>query len=249
MKSFFGQQRGVNKWLLGLALVLTTSSAMSSDWVPDIISDFSGVVAPAVTTEVLPYRDVDTQVNPSLIIMGRSGKLFIEGNRAGYLLNRTDFGALSLLGQSRNHQYIPDDASLMKRDKAFELGFQLAKPITDSWSAQLTLFTDASDTHNGQEIEFGFYRRDFWGDFRLLTLFALQQQSRSLTGYYADTQEYSADGDLNGEVEFIGVYEWTRDINLTFVYRHYVHGNGLADSPLTDSRQTRKFSLGVGWSF
>lgn len=211
--------------------------------------DFSGVVAPAIGVDSLPYRDTETEVYPSLLIMGNIGKLFIEGNRAGYVLNRSDFGAFSIVGQSRTHQYIPDSSALEERDKALEFGVQLAKPIGGGWSGQLTLFTDVSDTHKGQEIEIAAYRRDFFGDFRLLTLVALQQQNKDLTQYYAGTDTYKPDGDLNAELEFIGVYDITEDISAIAVFRHYFHGSGIDDSPLTDSNQTTRFMFGIGWSF
>lgn len=211
--------------------------------------DFSGVVAPAIGVDSLPYKDTDTEVYPSLLIMGTAGKLFIEGNRAGYVLNRSDFGAFSVVGQSRTHQYIPDSSGLGERDKALEAGVQLAKPLGGGWSGQLTLFTDISDTHKGQEFEVAAYRRDFFGDFRLLTLVALQQQSKDLTQYYAGTDTYKPSGDLNAEIELIGVYDINEDISAIAVFRHYFHGSGIDDSPLTDSNQTSRLMFGVGWSF
>lgn len=210
---------------------------------------FNGLVAPAVSIDNLPYKDTDTQVAPSLLVMGHAGKLFIEGNRAGYRLNRSKLGAFSVVGQLRTHQYIPDDSPFEERDKAVELGFQLAKPIGAGWSVQATALTDVSSKHKGQEYELGLYRRDTIGDVRLLSLFAVQKQSHKLTGYYADTAGYEADGDTNVELEFIGIYPVTENLEAIMVYRHYFHGNELKDSPLTDASSTKKLSIGMGWRF
>lgn len=215
----------------------------------EYLNDFGGVVVPAINIDVLPYKNTDTQVAPSLVIMGNINKLFIEGNRLGYMVNRSDFGALSVVGQIRAHQYTPEDSEFGQRDKALELGFQLAKPLNQQYIVQASAFADVSGTHKGQEFELSLFRRDFWGDFRLLTLLALQQQSQELTGYYADTVNYQADADTNAEIELIGVYEFSERFNVTAVYRHYIHGDGLANSPLTDSRHTQRLVLGVGWSF
>lgn len=211
--------------------------------------EFNGLVAPAISIDQLPYKDTDTQVSPSLLVMGHAGRLFIEGNRAGYRLNRSDFGALSVLGQWRTHQYIPDDAPFEQRDKAVELGIQLAKPLGSGWNLQASALTDISNKHQGQEYELGLYRRDNIGSLRLLSLVAVQQQSKQLTGYYADTEGYQADADTNVELEFIGIYPITGDIEAVAIYRHYFHGSELKNSPLTDSRSTKKLSLGLGWRF
>lgn len=210
---------------------------------------FKGLVAPAVSIDNLPYKDTDTEVAPSLLVMGHAGKLFIEGNRAGYRLNRSELGAFSVVGQLRTHQYIPDDSPFEERDKAVELGFQLAKPIGAGWNIQATALTDVSSKHKGQEYELGLYRRDMIGDVRLLSLFAVQKQSKKLTGYYADTAGYEADGDTNVEVEFIGIYPVTENLEAIMVYRHYFHGSELKDSPLTDASSTQKLSIGMGWRF
>lgn len=229
------------------SLLVTTAvsgfSAQAADW------QFEGLVAPAISVDDLPYKDTDTQVDPSLLVMGRVGDLFIEGNRAGYRLTRTEFGALSVVGQLRTHQYIPDDSPLGERDKAVELGLQLAKPIGMGWSLQATALTDISDTHQGQEFELGAYRRDSFGDFRLLSLFAVQVQSDKLTGYYADGEGYEAEGDVNYEIELIGVYPLTENVEAALVYRHYFNGSELKNSPLTDASSTQKLTLGIGWRF
>ncbi|NVK25645.1 MAG: MipA/OmpV family protein [Gammaproteobacteria bacterium] len=217
---------------------------------------FHGVVVPSLSVDELPYRSVDTQITPSLLVMGQIGKVFIEGNRIGYLITRGDHGGFSAIAQVRSHQYLPKDNELgiTARDKAFEIGAQLAKPLGSDWFAQLTALTDVSNTHKGQELELSVYRRDFFGDFRLLSLFAAQQQSKKLTGYYSDVdlvedENHRAGADLNFEFELIGVYDITENINAVFVYRHYLHGDGLANSPLSSNDQTQRLVLGVGWTF
>jgi outer membrane scaffolding protein for murein synthesis (MipA/OmpV family) len=181
--------------------------------------------------------------------MGNVGNVFIEGNRAGYRLTGTRFGALSLVGQVRSHQYIPEDSSLLERDKAVEMGVQLAKPINDTWTFQATALTDVSDTHKGQEFELGVYRRDFFGDLRVLSLLAVQQQTKKLTSYYASTDSYTANADTNFELELIGVYPVTEDIEAVMVYRHYLHGEEFKNSPITSGSETKKLSIGLGWRF
>jgi len=223
---------------------------ISTDEITIAEQSFRGVAAIAVGNDDLPYQNMSVQVAPSIIVMGQIGKVFIEGNRAGYLLHRNEYGAFSAIGQIRSHQYLEQEAQTgIEREKALEAGVQWAKPVGAGWVSQVTLFQDISDTHQGQELEVSFYRRDHFGDFRLLSLFALQQQSQDLTGYYADTLDYKSDGDLNAEVEFIGVYEVTDKINVLAVYRHYLHGSGLSDSPLTDDDETKRLILGVGLSF
>lgn len=223
--------------------------------------EFNGVVVPSVSADSLPYKGVDTQLAPSVIVMGQIGNVFIEGNRFGYLLNRSSYGGFSAVAQIRSHQYLPEDntLNLESRDKAFEIGAQFARPLGNDWFGQITAFTDISGVHKGQELELSVYRRDFFGDFRLLTLFAAQQQTKSLTGYYADVSgqsadvsglaEYQASADLNFEFELIGIYELTSQLNALFVYRHYIHGDGFSSSPLADGDQTQRFVVGLGWSF
>ncbi len=232
-----------NILLLSTLTYFSTFQTHADTW------QFKGLVAPAVSIDNLPYKDTDTQVAPSLLVMGHAGKLFIEGNRGGYRLNRSELGAFSIVGQLRTHQYIPDDAPFAERDKAVELGFQLARPIGAGWSLQATALTDVSSKHKGQEYELGIYRRDTIGQMRLLSLFAVQKQSKKLTGYYADTAGYEADGDTNVELELIGIYPVTDNIEAVMVYRHYFHGSELKDSPLTDASSTQKLSIGMGWRF
>lgn len=209
---------------------------------------FTGVAAAGVSVDQLPYRNIDPQVGGSLFVMGRSSNLFFEGNRIGYLVQRTEYGAFSVIGQRRTHQYLPKSNGV-EREKAIELGGQWALPVGAGWMAQLSGFTDVSSTHNGAELELSAYRRDTFGDVRLLTNFALQAQNQSLTGYYADTPTYTASSDINVEVELIAVYELSESVSLVGVYRHYRHGSGLANSPLTDSRHTQRLVMAVGWSF
>lgn len=210
---------------------------------------FKGLVAPAVSIDKLPYKNTDVQVSPSMLVMGNFSNLFIEGNRAGYRLNRSELGSFSVIGQLRTHQYIPDETPFEQRDKAVELGFQLARPVGGGWSLQTSALTDVSNKHKGQEYELGIYRRDTIGSVRLLSLFALQKQSKKLTGYYADSGNYKAKGDTNIELELIGVYPVTDNLEAVLIYRHYFHGSGLKDSPLTDSNATQKLSVGMGWRF
>lgn len=222
---------------------------------------FGGVIVPSISIDSLPYKDTDSQIAPSVIVMGQIGKVFIEGNRFGYLLDRTSYGGISAVAQIRSHQYLPEDndLGLDARDKAFEVGLQFATPLGDGWFGQATAFTDISGVHEGQELELSVYRRDFFGDFRLLSLFAAQQQTSKLTGYYADVSssaadstglpQYSASADLNLELELIGIYEVTERLSALFVYRHYLHGDGFSNSPLADGDQTQRFVVGLGWSF
>lgn len=209
------------------------------------LSSFRGTIAPAVSFDNLPYREAETKATPTLLVMGRLGRMFFEGNRFGYVGHRSQYGAISLVGQVRSHQYFPK-----AEEKAFEAGVQHSMRLGLGWFSQVSLFTDLSDTHQGQELELSTYRRDSFGELTVLTLLALQQQSRKLTGYYANSSDYQiAQGDLNTEVEFIATYPLTDDLRLVGIYRHYFHGAGLTDSPLTSSAQTQRFILGIGWAF
>ena len=211
---------------------------------------FNGIIAPSLTIDQLPYKKAEVKSSLSLVIMGQLGNAFFEGNRFGYLFNRTQYGAFAAVGQIRAHQYIElNDQHTEDKDKAFEAGLQWSKPLGYGWVSQVSLFQDVSDTHHGQEMELAFYRRDNFDKFRLLTMFSAQQQSQSLTSYYTDAENYQADADLNFELELIGVYEITSRLNALMVYRHYLHGSGLKNSPLTQSDQTKRLILGLGWSF
>jgi hypothetical protein len=213
------------------------------------ISKFKGIVVPAITIDSLPYKDVETQFAPSIVVMGRLGNAFIEGNRFGYMVNRSELGALSLVGQIRSHQYIPVTENLTERKKAFEIGVQLARPITENWRAQFNVFTDISDTHSGTEFEAGLYRRFSWDKLRLLTYVAIQHQNKKLTGYYTDTADYSATSTLSGEVEFIASYELKPQLEIVAISRIYAHDSDFQASPLIDSGTTQRWLIGLGWRF
>lgn len=239
-------KRSLMKLAISFLFITTYSANVASNEFPS----FEGLVVPAIGIDNLPYKNSDLQIAPSLIVMGRLGDLFIEGNRAGYLVNRSALGALSVMGQVRTHQYIPQESTFGTRDKSMELGLQLAKPLAYGWTGQVTAFTDVSDTHQGSELELSVYRRDYFGEnFRLLTMFAAQQQDQKLTSFYADAMNYKADADLNLEFELLGVYEFNQDWSAVVVYRHYFHGDGIAQSPITDKDETIKLALGIGYRF
>lgn len=232
-----------SKFVTAISFLAFTFSASSNaeSWF-----DFSGIVAPAIGVDNLPYKNSNSDPYGSLLIMGRSGDLFFEGNRLGYLIGRTGLGAISLMGQVRSHQYLIEEDN----KKAVEAGLQLSTRLGGGWFSQMTLFTDVSDNHGGQELELGAFRRDRFGDLSLLTLLALQQQSKALTGHFANGLDYNVQsGDLNAEIEFIGTYTLTENLRLVGVYRHYFHNEGIDNSPLTENAQTQRFLIGLGWAF
>lgn len=210
---------------------------------------YEGLVVPAIGVDVLPYEAVDPVVAPTIVLMGRINRFFIEGNRVGYLLTRTQLGAVSAVAQVRSHQYIPEGNEIPSREKAFESGLQLAKPISDNWTLQTSLFTDISNTHRGQELEAGLYRRDSFGDVNLLTYIAMQYQTKQLSGYYINTESFQAKSAISTEVEFILTKQITKDIEVVAITRIYHHDSNYRASPLVSGNLTQRYILGIGWRF
>lgn len=213
---------------------------------------FTGVIAPAILHEDLPYQQVEAETQPSLLILGRLGSVFIEGNRAGLPVKRFDWGSVSVMGQLRTHQYL--DASKTSitdqdRERAIELGPQASVLLGAGYVAQVSILQDVSNRHKAQELETAVYKRfSVLGGLWVTTL-AAQYQSQDLMQYYVGTDQYRADAEWTYEVELLGRYDLSPNWKLILVYRHYQHGMDFRNSPLTDSDTTKRFALGVGYQF
>lgn len=218
----------------------------------DELPEFTGVIAPAVLHEDLPYQQVEAETQASLLILGRLGSVFIEGNRAGLPLKRFAWGSLSLMGQLRTHQYLDaSETTLTDQDRrrAIELGPQASILLGSGYVAQVSLLQDVSNRHKAQELETAVYKRfPVLGGLWVTTL-AAQYQSQDLMQYYVGTDQYQVDAEWTYEVELLGRYDLNSDWKLLLIYRHYQHGKDFENSPLTKSDSTKRFALGVGYQF
>jgi outer membrane protein len=216
------------------------------------LPEFNGFIAGAITQDNLPYANVDIAHNPSVLILGRLGDVFIEGNRAGYPLKRLGWGTLSALGQIRNHQYLEADDSVLineDRKRAVELGPQLSVPLGGGYVSQFTLFQDISGAHESQEFEASVYKRWNIDKLQLVGTLAAQYQTQDLMNYYVGTDNYEADSELTSEIELLATYDITRDWSAIAVWRYYKHGSDFKNSPLTDGDTTQRVAIGIGRFF
>ncbi|EAT12350.1 MipA/OmpV family protein [Bermanella marisrubri] len=213
---------------------------------------FTGVIAPAVLHEDLPYQQIETETQASLLILGRLGSVFIEGNRAGLPLKRFAWGSLSLMGQLRTHQYLDASETTLTdqdRKRAIELGPQASILLGSGYVAQVSLLQDVSQRHEAQELEVAVYKRfSVLGGLWVTTL-AGQYQSQDLMQYYVGTEQYKPDAEWTYEAELLGRYDLNPNWKLIVVYRHYQHGSDFNNSPLTSGDTTKRFALGVGYQF
>jgi len=229
-------------------LLFFTQFSFAEDWLPE----FNGLIAGAVNQDDLPYAQVNTQTQPSILIFGRLGEVFIEGNRAGYPIKRFPFGTLSAVGQIRTHQYLDaDNTSLTNEDRnrAIEVGPQFTLPISHGYFSQFTLFQDISGQHEAQEFEAAIYKRFIFENFRLITTLAAQYQSKKLMNYYIGTANYQANGEWTQEIELLGVYDINKDWSVTAMWRYYQHGSDFDRSPLTSKNTTSRIAVGIGRHF
>jgi outer membrane scaffolding protein for murein synthesis (MipA/OmpV family) len=237
--------------LILISYAAFSANVFASD-TPWQLPQFNGLVSGAITQERLPYEQVSTDYHPSLLIFGRLGKVFIEGNRAGTVIKRFGFGSLSALGQFRTHQFLDADNTNLTtktREKSIEAGLQFSKPLGKGFVSQFSLLQDISSTHKGQEYEAAIYKRFFYKDLRIISTLALQYQSEALTDYYFGTQNYSAKADLTKEIELLAVYDINESWSAVAMWRYYKHGKQIEESPLTKSDFTERVALGVGYQF
>ena len=233
---------------LACGLLMTSHLALADLELPE----FNGFIAGAVTQENLPYANVDIDHQPSVLILGRLGDVFIEGNRAGYPLKRLGWGTLSALGQIRTHQHLEKDNSPLineDRKRAIELGPQLSVPLGNGYVSQFTLFQDISGAHESQEFEASVYKRVNFDNLQIVGTLAAQYQNKDLMNYYIGTDNYSAGAELTSEIELLATYDITDDWSAIAVWRYYKHGNDFKNSPLTDGDTTQRLALGIGRFF
>ncbi|MFY0640077.1 MAG: MipA/OmpV family protein [Bermanella sp.] len=233
-----------------LLLILSAQTfADDNDWQ---WPSFNGLIAGAVSYDDLPYKQIDAQTQPGLLVFGRLGDVFIEGNRAGLPIKRFDFGTLSALGQLRTHQYLDaskTDLTNENRDRSIELGPQLSVPLGHGFVSQFSVLQDISGKHKAQEYEAAVYKRFNFDDLRIITTLAAQYQSQDLMDYYVGTDTYQPKAELTQEVELLAVYDFSNHWSGVVVWRYYEHGNEFAQSPLTRDRRTQRLALGIGRHF
>jgi len=233
---------------LACGLLMTSHLALADLELPE----FNGFIGGAVTQENLPYANVDIDYQPSVLILGRLGDVFIEGNRAGYPLKRLGWGTLSALGQIRTHQHLEKDNSPLineDRKRAIELGPQLSIPLGNEYVSQFTLFQDISGAHESQEFEASVYKRFNFDNLQIVGTLAAQYQNKDLMNYYVGTDNYSAGAELTSEIELLATYDITDDWSAIAVWRYYKHGSDFKNSPLTDGDTTQRLALGIGRFF
>ena len=235
--------------LLFISALYSSHSYSDTSWQ---LPEFSGLIAGAITQENLPYQQTSSEQHPSLLVFGRLGDVFIEGNRAGTLIKRFEFGSLSALGQLRTHQYLEaDNTTLTTKDRArsIEAGFQLSIPLGQGFFSQVSVLQDISNTHKGQEYEAAVYKRFTFQNLRIISTLAAQYQSDELTDYYFGTQNYTAKADLTTELEVLAVYDFNQDWSAVAMWRFYQHEDEIKDSPLTKTGHTERVAFGVGYQF
>jgi outer membrane scaffolding protein for murein synthesis (MipA/OmpV family) len=235
--------------LLFLTGLFLSSSSLAQPWQ---LPEFNGLISGAVSSDELPYQQVSTTQQPSLLVFGRLGEVFIEGNRAGTLVKRFEFGALSLIGQLRTHQYLDASETNLTnkdRDKSIELGPQLSIPLGSGFVSQFSVLQDVSGKHEGQEYEAAIYKRFRFDDLTVLATLAAQYQNDELVDYYVGTSNYQGKAELTQEVELLGTYNFNDEWSAVAVWRYYQHGSEIKNSPLTNDDHTQRIALGVGYRF
>lgn len=231
-----------------LLLVSLTSQADSQWQLPE----FNGLVAGALSQDNLPYKHVSTQSQASLLVFGRLGDGFIEGNRASLPMKRFEFGSLSLLGQLRTHQYLDaSDTNLTEqnREKSIELGPQVSIPLGGGFISQFSILQDISGKHDAQEFEAAIYKRFVFERARLIATLATQYQSEALMTYYVGTDTYQPKAEFTQEIELLAVYDINDQWSAVAMWRYYQHGNEFTSSPLIESQTTQRAALGIGYHF
>ena len=241
-------------FVLGLLSLCIALQSQAEDHGFDLINalDFQGFVFGGATYNDLPYRGVEPETTPGLIIIGRMGDVFIEGNRAGYPLARLGFGTLSAIGQIRMHQYLEaNDTTLISEDRkrAIEIGPQLSIPLSHGVISQFSLFQDISGAHDSHEFEASLYKRFVFDRARIVATLAAQYQSEDLMNYYVGTDNYQAHSEWTSEAELLATYDMTDDWSAILVWRYYQHGRDFEGSPLTSSDRTQRVALGIGRYF
>ena len=237
-----------------LSLLLLTGLFLSGNSIAQSwkLPEFNGLITGAVSSDELPYQQVSTTHQPSLLVFGRLGQVFIEGNRAGTLINRFSFGALSLIGQLRTHQYLDASETNLTnkdRDKSIELGPQISIPLGFGLVSQFSLLQDVSGKHKGQEYEAAIYKRFRFDNLSVLATLAAQYQNDELVDYYVGTTNYQGQADLTQEIELLGTYELNDEWSAVAVWRYYQHGSEIKNSPLTNADHTQRIALGIGYHF
>lgn len=235
--------------LTSLLFLFSLDALADDDWQ---WPEFNGLVSAAISQDNLPYQQISTQTQPSLLVFGRLGDVFIEGNRASLPLKRFGFGTLSALGQVRTHQYLDANNTNLTdqdRDKSIELGPQLSIPLGQGFVSQVSVLQDISGKHKAQEYEAAIYKRYVFNELRIIATLAAQYQSQDLMNYYVGTETYHANAELTQEIELLTVYDITQDWSAVAVWRYYRHGDEFANSPLTNGRTTQRVAFGIGRHF
>lgn len=230
-------------------LLFLSSSLSHGQWT---LPEFNGLAAAALSQDDLPYNNVSTEQQPSLLILGRIGDVFIEGNRAGFAVQRFDWGSLSAVGQIRNHQYLEaKDSALITEDKerAIEVGPQVSMRLGNGYVSQFTLFQDISDAHNSQEFEASIYKRFNVSNLQIVATLAAQYQTADMMNYYVGTDHYTANAELTSEIELLATYDISEHWSAIAVWRYYQHGVDFKNSPLTSGSTTERVAIGIGRYF
>jgi len=190
------------------------------------------------------YKDEDPLLSPAPYIFGTYGDVNIEANRATYTLWGNGTFYTSVLGQLRTHQR----SKKYNKSSSFELGADIGVILPKGFITRLALLLDASNTHNGYELDYQIYRHDRLGPFSLLSSLALQYQDKDLSNYYYGTASYTPDTALVTEVEFIATLP-INDFSLFLGLKSYFYPQTINNSPLTGSNNTTLMFTGLGYSF
>lgn len=266
-----------------LLLLLNSATRADGSEILETITDPAyGLWSVAATTKNSQFKAVDNQHSPSLLIFGGYGPVFIEANRFGYNFYKDGTYFSSIIGNVRGHSSLSKEEikssdelrlyTLDERKSALEAGIQVGRRFDSGWVGRIALLQDISSTHNAQEAELSFYRRDTFkpltnfNSIRLLSTFAVQAQSQGLNDYYygvelkelgiSGAKAYQADSGWSAEIELIATYDFSwqesnpnKNWGAYAGLRHYQYSDTVNDSPIVESGLVQQYFVGLGHYF
>lgn len=256
-----------------LSISAQSQAEQDSSLLDDIVEPAFGLWSLAAVSKNSPFKQVDSQVKPALLVFGGYGDVFAEGNRFGYSLYRDGTNFISLVANIRSNLSLDqeqiDDSQFLSqykldtRKNAFEAGLQIGRRLPMDWIGRIAILQDISGAHKAQEVDATVFRRDQLGPIRLLTTLGVQYQSKQLNDYYfgVDQDElaltsqttYQADDGVSYELELIATYDFKiaqqHDLAVYLGLRNYYFSQTVKDSPLVKKASSESLFAGIGYYF
>jgi len=244
-------RRVVTYALVATTAVFTSYPAQAGNW----------GVGMGLTAYQPPIEGVDTTFYPLPFIYYEGERLSLNLGSVSYRLINTESFQFAVLGQARFQQYDPDDSDALKgmdkRDISIDVGGSAT--LVDSWGiAALTIVTDASDKHNGQEVSLAYSVPFFGKEWLLKPTLGVRWQSDDLVDYYYGVrssearqnrptyQGNSAFSSFAGlEVAYMLTRHWILFGDATYAYL----GKDIRDSPIVGQSYEASGSLGFLYEF